>query len=552
MADPVDPNFARIKELLSGGKASMSQIQGELQRNGYSQADAEGLIHSAVGVPGAGGGAGSPDIGGGVGNTQDDTFLGESGIGGLLGIPGALAKGSPPTLANPLGPLGDLLKGMYQGQVKQTGDAQASASKNLSQGHYANALSDFIEGTPIIGRPLTHAVSNAYQNNYSGMLGDLVGLLGPKALEAATEGASSAGRTAGLSTYRSKLPFKTGDLSVEDLQKAVKAGVDQGFPAQSLFASGRGDTLARVGRMDQPGTYLGGLGDQLKPYVTGANGALPVNAETAYGPLLNRIDSQLQSPAASGQELAANMLAEAKPGLLKADPKIMGQIFDDNPVDAKGNPVAPFTAAQRASLIRNWATGNHSAMSVADAHAGKQRLYDGLSDSAYSEKSAGSAPVGKRDALKLMAAGYKNAVNEVHPEAAPINDAVHNTINLKDALNAAAKESPREFDLLKNLVVGGMVGAAGGGLGHLAGPGIVESAGAGVAGAITLKALQSPRVATQLAIIMGKRFPAVADAVAPLIQPTGYTAMTAGEAAQSGNDQIQQLFNSSAQRPPNK
>jgi len=456
-----------------------------------------------------------------------DTFMGESGLQGLGAVGKQLAN-SGHTI-NPQDIWG-VLKNAYQGQAAETGAQLDKAKDAFQKGNYMDALGQFIGGTPLIGHPLVHGAYNLTHGNASGLAGDLLSLLGPKAADLATEGASTTARTAGQYMYRSRLPFGS-DVSRADIAGAVNAGLDQALPAQTLFPKPGKDTLSRIGSVGESGTLLDNMNKEIQPYVTGANGAQKVDMGTVLAPFLQKVKGMVDAPTQAGRDVAASMLQQARPMLMDADPATMGQIFNKDP---QAGPV--FDPATQAHLIETWAGNNRNSLDVAGAHALKQKAYKTLASSAYSDKASEAAPSGAKDTNVSLAAGAKNAVNEVHPQVAMTNELMHHTITLTDALNAAAKESPKEFNILTNLAVGGTIGGGA----HMGGLGINESAGAGLAGVIALKAVQSPRVATQLGILMGKRFPQVADAVRPLVLPAGATGSGLGQLTRSlGNQPVQ-------------
>lgn len=428
---------------------------------------------------------------------QADTFLGESGLQGAGNLLTNL-QNSGHTI-NP-SDLWQTLQGMYQGQKQETGQELGDAQQQLSRGNLSGALSHFIAGTPLVGHPLVHGVHNLVTGNYGAVAGDALSLFGPQLVKLLGEGAVSGARTAGAQLYRHNLPFE-GASSIRDIEGAVRTGIADELPAQALFSKS-GRTLDHIGRSDQPDTVMGNLEDLTKYHVTGAAGARPVNLETALAPFLKEIQGRLEAPTASGKQIAGAMMNEARPLLEKMSP-LMRHVFDP---DALG-PGLGYTTEQKAQLVEFFARNNRSALTVGQAHIGKRGMYNTLSDSMFVDNS-GQVPPGSKAANLSLSRGYKDAINEAAPEMAPINSHMHNLITLTDAMNTAAKASPKEFRILMNLAIGGALGSVPTMMG---GAGVHTTAGAGVAGALALQALQSPAIATRLAIVMGKKFPDLAE-----------------------------------------
>lgn len=444
-----------------------------------------------------------------------DTFAQESGLSGLGAlIQGGLknlASGSPSQIVQGgVNTAADMLQGIGQNLSQELGKAWQAAKNIPKPGGegLSDVLMHLVGAIPIEGPPLQHLAQNVTQGNVGGGLGDLVALFGPELAKGALKGASALGEKVAPPLYRRNLPFSS-DSSIRDIEGAVKTGIKGELPAQNLF-SGKGGSLDRIGRTDQPGTIMGDLEAQTKPLVTGQGGATPIRMDTALAPFLKEVNGKLDAPTATGHTIAAGMLKEAEPALRKLSP-LMDAVFNDDP--AKG---AVHTTAQRASLIDAWARNNKSALTVGDAHIAKRGMYNTLADSAFKDTD-GTVPSGSKAANLALSKGYKDAINEAQPGMVPINEKMHNVITLQGALNEAAKQSPKEFNLLTQLAVGGAFGSAV----AMRGGGLAESGGAGMAGILALQALKSPRIATQLSILMGSKFPKLATALQPFATPVG-------------------------------
>ncbi len=469
---------------------------------------------------------------------QEDTFLGESGIGGIGNWISGAAE-SQHTF-NP-SDAWNVLKGMYQGQAKETSGELSSAGEQLRQGNYSDAALHAIGAIPLLGHPLVHSGKNIVEGNYPAAAGDLLALFGPKLAESATRGAGALGESAGTQLYRKALPF-TKASSPEDIEGAVREGVSRALPAQSIFAPPGKRTLDKIGSTYKPGTILGDLEGQAKPMVSGPFGQDPVKAPTAFGPFIDKVETYLNANSSSVRAAGVGMLKEAQPGLEKLNPRV-ASIFADDP--ATGKPM--FSPQQQLQLFKSYVAGDPQDLTVEMAHQGKRDAYDALSSSVY--KDSGSAtppPAGGRDANMSLAVGYKNAVNEARPGMVPINEHMHNILTLKDAMNEAAKESPKAFELMTRLAIGAGLGGGASVAAHM---GREFTAGAGIAGAIALHAMKDPRVASQIAIVMGNKFPRVAQALAPFAQPVGVAGSAVGQSLRPlGDDEVQQLFQPTPQK----
>lgn len=461
----------------------------------------------------------------GYGDMSGDTFLGESGLQGLRDVGNQLANSGHTINPQDIFNVG---KGMVQGQAGETEGAWNSAAQNWHSGNYANAVSDAIEGVPLIGHPLIHGAGNLARGNFGAAAGDLLSLFGPKLAEMGVGAGKAVSEAGGQAMYRSRLPFP-GDTSRQDIRGAVNQGIQSGYGAQGLF------TPEDKGALNNISVDMKDLTSKIQPYVSGSNGALPTNLSTLFAPFLQKISPLVDSPVEGGRVVAGNMIDEIQPTVRKADPTFAAALYNTDP---DNGPV--LSMPQRAHLLDMWANGpgRTSNLTVADTHQIRQDAYKTLNASAYSDKATDRAAT-TRDASKFLAAGAKNATEEIHPEVGPLLEQQHNTMTLQKALQDASKENPKEFEVLKNLVIGGALGA---GAGLAGGPGMAESAGAGALGVIALRAAQSPVIATRLGILMGKRFPQIAEAVKPIVMPAGVVGAGMTQGLRSGNDPIQQLF----------
>lgn len=491
-----------------------------------------------------------------------DTFAGESGLGGLGSL---LSQAKTSLTQHPAsqwgGDLLNTIKNMYNAQVAETSQAQSDAKTDWGKGEYANAIGDFLSGTPLVGHPIVHGVNNAANGNFGGAAGDLLGLLGPEIAEGAVSGLGSVSRNVGLKLFHKNLPFDSAN-SVRDIERATAEGVDQKLPAQGLFSQGKARTLDKIGRTDQPGTVMGNLEAQVQPLVTGAAGAQKVDVSTALAPFISKVKDKLEDPTATGQGMAAQMLRSAEPALRKINGPVMDYIFD---------PAQGFSDEQKVANIEKWAraTGvgqpsqatpgltlfgqNASATSpnilthdldVSSAHNAKRGMYNNLSDDTFRDAS-GAVPPGAKATSLSLSKGYKNAVNEAQPSLAPINEHMHNTIVLQDALNRAAKESPKAFQQLTDAAIGVSTGsAATAATGHSS---ALELGLGSLVGMMATRALRDPVIASHLGIILGNKFPRVSQALEPFMQGGG----EAGELARHTPPLLLRLLGSQPpQNPP--
>jgi len=304
-----------------------------------------------------------------------------------------------------------------------------------------------------------------------------------------------------------------------------------------------------------PGTILGDLEAQTKPYTTGIAGAQLVDPSKALGPYISRLQSVLKAPTAGAERYVGNMLREAEPALREMSP-VMNHVFD---------PQNNFSPTAKVNMIESWMNNasrqqaqyapTTNNLTVARAHAAKRAMYDLISDSAYKDVS-GSVLPGDVSANQTLARGFKDAVNDVHPEMSDINNHMHNIITLKSAMNQAAKVNPKSFDQLMKSALGSMELAGGGALASslIGYHGALPLSTGAAAGMALSKVLQSPRMATQLGILMGDTFPRLTDALQPFTR--GPAAQAVLPAARSlnlqagdqpmkdlGNQLIQQLLN---------
>lgn len=494
-------DLKKLQDALRSGDYNPTDIQDELVRSGYKPSDAQDMMRQAM----------QGDVGGSSRPSIFSRIMGAASLGGPEGNLDAIPGG----IANSLQQTTDAWRDMFTGGAK------------------SDTLAKMV---PLIGPAMKNISDQLFSGNgqVPEGIGGLLGMIGPEVAGVASEGLGAAGKAAGPYAYRSKLPFGSG-VSRADIVNATRQGIEKEYVAPSLFGKGP-NALDRMGVAGKSGD-LDTLSQQIEPYVTGINGAHPADMSTLFGPILQKLKPLAESPLAGGQKVAGDMLDQIRPTVEKMSKPFADILYESDP--KTGQPL--LTPSQKANALDAWTggVGRKSTITVKDAHQIRQDAYKTLNAGAFSDK-ATDAAANTRDAAKNLAVGAKNAVAEVHPQVSPLLEQQHNTLTLQRALTDASKANPQEFELLKNLAIGISLGGGA----HLAGGSMAESGGAGALGIIAIKAAQSPALATRLGILLGKKFPAVNEALQPIL----HSASIAGKLGILGNQPTQPPI----QSPPNQ
>lgn len=459
-----------------------------------------------------------------------DTFSGESGLSGLSALFQRVASDPSNPAAGLIKAIPDVFRGMLGESKSELGKVIPAASDPND-----SSFQHLIGAIPGVGHGLSHLGTNITGGNYPAAAGDLLSLFGPELAGGALGKMGNASRDAGFEMFNRGLKFDPVQNSVQDIRGAVNEGIASKLPAPKLTRTAVMDSLSRIGDVSKPGTMLGDLESQLTPYVTGQNGAMPLDASKVMGPYVEKLQSILQSPTAGAPKMAATMINEIRPAIKEMDPGLAGTLFDP---DALG-PGRPFSPAQQTNLLSRWAK-NNTTLNVARGHQASRAINSLISDSAYKDVS-GSVMPGETSANLLLRKGLKDAVNDAHPEIADVNSRMHDLITLKTAMNQAAKSGGTAADQIIRSVMGAMEMAGGAGVAALAGHHGTIPLGVGGAGALVLgKLLGSPRTATQMGIGLGKSVPSLLDALK--LPAQGAAQVSRVIPKNSGEDQIQQLL----------
>jgi hypothetical protein len=551
-------NLALLQQELQSGEHPLPAIRQSLISAGYAPGDADDMISTASAKL-------APSSSGGKSNK--DTFLGESGLGGtweaLKGLASQTTDPKNPNFLQPQKAIGELgvnaLGGLAQNATDQLGQAWHSATQSPQGSNFGAQLLDSFKNAGQAGQhvlqaipggdTLTHLFGNAQEGNWPGLAGDLTALAGPDLLEGGLAKAGEKATLGGLQKYRSQLPFNIAQHSPEDIESATRAAMRERIPAQELFATGKDRTLDRLGDPSKPSSLIGQTEAQIKPYVTGALGKVPINAQTVLSPLLDKIKGVMGVQTAGAQKLSATMLHEVQEELKTWDPQVMGQIFDPNALA----PGQPFSSEQKVNLLDKWSQ-NNQVLDAGQAHNRSRALNNLISDKSYGDTSTSVEP-GAVQANKLLRQGYKDGINEVHPEVADLNNHYHDLINLKDTLNQVAKQPSRASQQAMDAGIRGLIGSpialGAGGLAawgaHTMGGGPLQMGLAGGAGHQLIKALQDPKMATKAAIILGNDFPKLIKSLQGSVSPLKVALPTFNSLENSGNDPIKELFNAPPQ-----
>jgi hypothetical protein len=145
--------------------------------------------------------------------------------------------------------------------------------------------------------------------------------------------------------------------------------------------------------------------------------------------------------------------------------------------------------------LDNFDQEHPGAVSVLDAQREKQAIYRGLSPSVFSDAVQAPTPAQKEGA-RLLAKGYKQAIEDIAPEVGQLNNKMHNAILLQDRLIDIEKTHPGTLQKW----MAPMVGLGGGALGVSMGHPMAGSLWA--TGLLAAQALSDPITGANLARLM--------------------------------------------------
>lgn len=395
------------------------------------------------------------------GDGAKDTFLGESGLSGLGTL---LGQGYQAVTQHPVSQypsdLWNTLKNVYQGQATETSSEQQAAKDSWNQGGPSGveeAARHLVGSIPVVGHPIAHGIHNIQTGNLGGLSGDILSLLGGDLAKEGAEGLGAIGNKTGQALLEGSVGFPKG-VSLDDAAKARQLMLDAHLPA------GKG-SIAKIGRIGQPGTLMEDLETQIAPHVTGASGAQPVDVNTVLRPAMKYLAEILEDRTPDGLQHVSDFIDE----------------------------------------LQGWKDAHPQGLTVEEAQGAKRAMYKRVADSQYADN-ASSIPAAPKLAKEMIARGLKDAVNEKVPQVAQLNDQMHSAIQLQDALSDLAKQKP-------NIAKDGLIWALGITAGDLANAhGMMPLGTAGLAMLAARQALNNPGIATRLAIAFGES-PKIADAV---------------------------------------
>jgi hypothetical protein len=488
---------ALIEKLLTSGKSDVQSIQRGLVEEGhYSQLEAQQAVLTAMdNISGA-----NSTLGGiakegvqGVGNLLGGigAGLGQSVV-DILNLPHA--AGLTPKVG--YGPFGDtpsdrdstmygLGKGMERvGEFTLGGEAAQGLIKGKSLLTTLGRIG--AQGAAGAGVSTIHNPTDGGQIAWDAATGAAGGAVG--------EGLEASQRILASHIpewYKGHLNLPK-SVSPKDSDKLVQIGLDNGL------AVGSRKSLDRVGEVYQPGTILGDLHkevednlDTIDPRTGAEYKDSPVNIHTVLRPLMDEIaaardpDRILLNPTSSGKDYLSQLNSELR-----------------EIITGWGGAVNKRTGG---------ITSLPPSRSVLQTHLSKKEIYSKIKPSTYSDVSDAIATARER-AQTLLALGEKNAINDVVPGVAVPNELIHNTLQLRDALDSAYKSRPSEMG---TLIKFGIAGLAGGSVqaitgSHLAGSGIAP---------LTLIAihhiLTNPQTASRMAILFHNN-PQITSAIGAL------------------------------------
>lgn len=459
----------------------------------------------------------------------NDNFMNNSGLSGILGALGGAGQGIaqagrnayqrlstgelPPAPKSPETPLGsapgeDLFKGIIggiQGEASQASQAfQAMLDHGVSGEQASNFLRHTIGMTPGVGPNLANLLRPTNQQNVGGAAGDLLSAFGPQALEASGLGPAFGGalRKVGRESYRSLLPLPSGTPKFQTnavLDTAMKEKLPIGGASSEASAAKLGDI--KPGGGYTAGSYLDRIEKQITPYVTGSNGAIDISAKTVMGPFMKSLEQVMGAAglSTSAGEKADTMLKEIAPMIKKNNPLIHDAMFLP---DKNGNFMPPQT---KAKMLQLWIDSDPDVGTVADAHGNKKLLYSQIDPKTYKNNPSAAPAPGVAEAKEQLARGYKQGVNEIHPDVGALTAKQSAGIALRNALELEYEKNPTRF---LNTVAGMGAGAAGAGIaGAAASYGHPMAGGIGLAGILATDAITDPRIASRLALVFGKSSP---------------------------------------------
>lgn len=460
-----------------------------------------------------------------------DTFMNNSGLSGLFGALGSAGSGvvqgasnayqrlTQGSMQGPTGPaptqpvqLGapgeDLFKGIVGGMQSESAKASQAFQAMLDKGFSGEEASNFVRHTigmaPGVGPSIAHLLRPLNQQNVGGAAGDLVSAFGPQALEASGIGPALGGalQKVGRESYRSLLPLPSGTPKFQTnavLDTAMQQKLPIGGASSESSAAKLGDI--KPGGGYTPGSYLDKLEQQIKPYVTGSNGALDVNAKTVMGPFMKSLDQVLGAAglSASSAEKADTMLREIAPMIKKNNRAVHDAMFEPN---AQGQFMSPQTKAQ---MLKLWVDSDPDVGTVGAAHGDKKLLYSQIDPKIYKNNPSAAPAPGVAEAKEQLARGYKQGVTEIHPDVGTLTAQQSAGITLRNALELEYERNPTRF---LNTVAGMGAGAAGAGIaGAAASYGHPMAGGIGLAGILATDAVTDPRIASRLALAFGQSSP---------------------------------------------
>ena len=366
-----------------------------------------------------------------------------------------------------------VLGGAVAGEALHTWDQLKQAAQSVQHPgatvgdrfqQVTDAAGHLMTAIPIFGGPVRELSEHLAKKEWGASTEDAgelaLQVFGPEIFKGVLGGGAKATELGMNRLYQGavKLP-KT--MSLAEIDATAKLGLDEGV---NLTRGG----LKKLGHVDNPETFLGQASDATKAIIA-KHASEPVSWDTIEQGMKESIVRAGQ--ASNAGEYVNNLLEE----------------FDKFEDRYRWNH-DPKTGVR---------TTEKPPLTVAQAQDIKKANYRLLSDSIFSDTASG-VPAANKSALKELAGGLKQAIEERTPEVAHPNNQMHLGIQLQDAIADVLKSDPTHLKQYLRMLA---FGAAGASAPHLMGPAAGHPlAAAGVATALTAgDALTNPQISAWLA-----------------------------------------------------
>lgn len=307
----------------------------------------------------------------------------------------------------------DIGQGQYQ---KAAGDVVAGAGPAVIGG---------LEGGPLgaifgafAGPQMQQGAQQLAQGNILSGLGNVGGAAFETEPGAIIKGAMSFTDPLAANLYKRAMRFPR-SMSLQEMQQATQLG---------LTGKGLGGVrkaIDTLGNVNDPESFLGDLEAQAQKII-GAKATQPIHWHTVRQPLVDAIEGAKLDKTTRGKQYLEGLQEE----------------LDNFDREHPGGKV-----------------------SLRDAQDEKRAIYRNLSPSVFSDAVQAPTPAQKEGA-RLLAKGYKGAIEDVAPEVGEVNSKMHNAILLQDRLIDIEKTHPGTLQKWMAPLVGFGGGALGASMGH--------------------------------------------------------------------------------------